>query len=273
MLNRCSKKSSGRTAAHQDRHQSGRGHLLRSEVRIYAERRDRPRMAMRHDAGRLQPARAVRRLLYRCRCEEDAAGDDPSRDLRLDGALPRHPDREFCRPFAAMVLAAAGGGGDDHLGCRWLCRQVAAKLRGAASRVETDLRNEKINYKVREHSLAKVPVMLVCGKREAEEGTVNIRRLGSRDQTSMSSGRGDRGARRRGDAAGPAHQRALASECARTIQIVDASAAVACDELACCPFKLLRIAFHMAFVIAGSPEGGSREASRNCPTPMKPIRC
>ncbi len=39
---------------------------------------------------------------------------------------------------------------------------------------EIDLRNEKINYKVREHSLAKVPVILVCGKREAEEGTVNI---------------------------------------------------------------------------------------------------
>ena len=56
--------------------------------------------------------------------------------------------------------------------------KVAAKLKDAASRVETDLRNEKINYKVREHSLAKVPVILVCGKREAEEGTVNIRRLG-----------------------------------------------------------------------------------------------
>ena len=47
------------------------------------------------------------------------------------------------------------------------------------------MRNEKINYKVREHSLAKVPVMLVVGKREAEEGTVSIRRLGSRDQQSM----------------------------------------------------------------------------------------
>ncbi|TKB30653.1 MAG: threonine--tRNA ligase, partial [Mesorhizobium sp.] len=50
---------------------------------------------------------------------------------------------------------------------------------------EADLRNEKINYKVREHSLAKVPVILVCGKREAEEETVNVRRLGSRDQESL----------------------------------------------------------------------------------------
>ncbi len=62
--------------------------------------------------------------------------------------------------------------------------RVAETLRSAGMRVDTDLRNEKINYKVREHSLAKVPVILVCGKREAEEGTVNIRRLGSCDQVS-----------------------------------------------------------------------------------------
>ena len=50
-------------------------------------------------------------------------------------------------------------------------------------RVSTDLRNEKINYKVREHSLAKVPVILVVGKREAEEKKVSMRRFGSQDQT------------------------------------------------------------------------------------------
>ncbi|WP_374293426.1 threonine--tRNA ligase [Sphingomonas sp.] len=60
--------------------------------------------------------------------------------------------------------------------------QAAATLRAAGLRVETDLRNEKINYKVREHSLAKVPVLLVVGKREAEEGKVAIRRLGSQAQ-------------------------------------------------------------------------------------------
>ena len=63
--------------------------------------------------------------------------------------------------------------------------RCAAQLRAAGLRVELDLRNEKINYKVREHSLAKVPVMLVVGKREAEEGKVSIRRLGSQDQTVM----------------------------------------------------------------------------------------
>jgi threonyl-tRNA synthetase len=56
---------------------------------------------------------------------------------------------------------------------------VAEKLRAVGLRVETDLRNEKINYKVREHSLAKVPYLLVLGKREAEEGTVAVRPLGT----------------------------------------------------------------------------------------------
>ena len=63
--------------------------------------------------------------------------------------------------------------------------EVVAALKKAGVRAEADVRNEKINYKVREHSLAKVPVILVCGRREAEEGTVNVRRLGSRDQESM----------------------------------------------------------------------------------------
>jgi threonyl-tRNA synthetase len=62
---------------------------------------------------------------------------------------------------------------------------VAAELRAAGLRVETDLRNEKINYKVREHSLAKIPVLFVVGKREAEEGTVSIRRLGSQAQETL----------------------------------------------------------------------------------------
>ena len=57
----------------------------------------------------------------------------------------------------------------------------------AGIRAETDLRNEKINYKVREHSLAKVPLLLVVGKREAEEGTVALRRLGSDEHQKMMS--------------------------------------------------------------------------------------
>jgi threonyl-tRNA synthetase len=63
---------------------------------------------------------------------------------------------------------------------------VAQELSAAGLRVETDLRNEKINYKVREHSLAKTPVIAVVGRREAEEGKVALRRLGSDGQTVVS---------------------------------------------------------------------------------------
>ncbi len=60
--------------------------------------------------------------------------------------------------------------------------EVAAACRAAGLRVEADLRNEKINYKVREHSHAHVPAIFVVGRREAEEGAVAVRRLGSTDQ-------------------------------------------------------------------------------------------
>jgi threonyl-tRNA synthetase len=62
---------------------------------------------------------------------------------------------------------------------------VAQELRGAGLRVETDLRNEKINYKVREHSVAKVPVLLAVGQREVDEKTVAMRRLGSKQQQTL----------------------------------------------------------------------------------------
>lgn len=63
--------------------------------------------------------------------------------------------------------------------------EVMDKLKAAGLNPVLDIRNEKINYKVREHSHAKVPVLFVIGKREADEGTVSIRRLGSKDQTVM----------------------------------------------------------------------------------------
>jgi len=60
--------------------------------------------------------------------------------------------------------------------------EVRAACAAAGLRVEADLRNEKINYKIREHSLAKIPALLVVGKREAETGAVALRRLGGQDQ-------------------------------------------------------------------------------------------
>ena len=78
------------------------------------------------------------------------------------------------------VVATIVSEADDY------ARDVAAQLKATGIRAETDLRNEKINYKVREHSLAKVPHLLVVGKREAEEGTVAIRTLGEQQQNVMS---------------------------------------------------------------------------------------
>jgi threonyl-tRNA synthetase len=64
-------------------------------------------------------------------------------------------------------------------------QEIVAELARAGLRAEADVRNEKINYKVREHSLAKTPVILAAGKREVAEGTVALRRLGSQNQTSL----------------------------------------------------------------------------------------
>ena len=61
--------------------------------------------------------------------------------------------------------------------------QVVAALRSAGMRADIDVRNEKIGYKIREHSLQKIPAILCIGKREAEEGTVAVRRFGSKQQT------------------------------------------------------------------------------------------
>jgi threonyl-tRNA synthetase len=74
-----------------------------------------------------------------------------------------------------MVVATVTTDANDY------AAKAAEELRAAGLRVETDLRNEKINYKVREHSHAKVPVIAVVGAREAEERKVSLRRLGSKE--------------------------------------------------------------------------------------------
>jgi threonyl-tRNA synthetase len=101
---------------------------------------------------------------------------------RFIGILIEHHAGRFPVWLAPVqaVVATIVSDADDYAGA------VTAKLKAAGLRVETDLRNEKINYKVREHSLAKVPHLLVVGMREAEEGKVAIRSLGSDGQRIMS---------------------------------------------------------------------------------------
>ena len=97
---------------------------------------------------------------------------------RFSGVLIEHCAGAF--PFwlapVQIVVAPISSEQDDYV------KQIAHRLFVAGIRVETDLRNEKISYKVREHSLKKVPVILVCGAKEKENGTVTIRRFGSEKQ-------------------------------------------------------------------------------------------
>src|SRR6187455_1508581 len=100
---------------------------------------------------------------------------------RFIGILIEHFAGNFplwLAPIQAVVTTITSEG-DEY------AKVVAAAARRAGLRVEIDLRNEKINYKVREHSLAKIPALLVVGKKEAESHSVSIRRLGSERQTVM----------------------------------------------------------------------------------------
>ena len=97
---------------------------------------------------------------------------------RFTGILIEHYSGAFPLWLAPIqvVVATITQDGDAY------ASKVAAELRGAGLRVELDLANEKINYKVREHSLAKVPAIIAIGQREADDGTVSVRRLGSKRQ-------------------------------------------------------------------------------------------
>ena len=101
---------------------------------------------------------------------------------RFTGILIEHYAGHFPLWLAPVqaVVATITSDADDY------ARELQALAQRQGLRVELDLRNEKINYKVREHSLAKIPVLLVLGKKEAAERSVSIRRLGSEKQTSMS---------------------------------------------------------------------------------------
>ncbi|MCC6919129.1 MAG: threonine--tRNA ligase [Alphaproteobacteria bacterium] len=100
---------------------------------------------------------------------------------RFIGILIEHYAGKFpmwLAPVQAVVTTIVSDA-DDY------AKTLQGKLRSAGLRADIDLRNEKINYKVREHSLAKVPVMLIAGRREAEEGRITIRRLGVEKQETM----------------------------------------------------------------------------------------
>ncbi|MGA0564513.1 threonine--tRNA ligase [Ancylobacter sp. VNQ12] len=100
---------------------------------------------------------------------------------RFTGILIEHHAGHFPLWLAPVqaVVATITSEGDEY------AQEIVAAAKKRGLRVELDLRNEKINYKVREHSLAKVPALIVVGRKEAAERTVSIRRLGSPNQTTL----------------------------------------------------------------------------------------
>lgn len=116
---------------------------------------------------------------------------------RFLGILIEHYAGKFPLWLAPLqiVVATITNDADDY------AAQVHAALIEAGLKAELDIRNEKINYKIREHSVTKVPVILVVGAKEAAEGTVAMRRLGGKDQENLALEEAT--ARLKEEAAGP----------------------------------------------------------------------
>ena len=173
--------------------QPRRRRVLRAEAGIRAARRDRPRLAMRHAcrsisscrSGSTPPISARTGSVTRPVMLHRAIFGSFERFIAIviehyAGKLPL-----WLAPVQARVLTITGEA-DAY------AQRVVAALAAAGLRAEADLRNEKINYKIREHSLDKTPLLLVVGKREAEDGTVALRRLAGKDQEILALGGGGR---------------------------------------------------------------------------------
>jgi len=81
-------------------------------------------------------------------------------------------------PLQAMIIPVSDEFND-------YAKQVYNQIRNVGINCETDLKNHNLNYKIREHSLSKVPLLLICGKKEVDSNTITIRRLDSKKQETM----------------------------------------------------------------------------------------
>ena len=201
---------------HRVHDRSRRRRLLRPEDRHQAGRRHRPPVAAFNRAVRFQPSRALRPGIRRRRRHPQTAGHGAPRAVWINRALLRRADRALRRGVSGMALASAGGGNPDRRAPCGVCEQssshaarrddahqekasqahvgTAAPGRPAEQsseqsviRVEVDARNEKMNAKIREHAMQKVPFMLVVGDKEAEAGKVNVRTRGKEKTEDMSA--------------------------------------------------------------------------------------
>ena len=149
-----------------------RSRVLRPEDRHQASRRHRTPLATLHRSIRFQPSPALRSRIRRRRRHTASSrswSTAPSTDQsNASSASSSNTTR------GVSGLALAGAGGDDPIAERHTeyAEKVASQLRAAGVRVEVDSRNEKMNAKIREHAMQKIPFLLVVGDKESESNKV-----------------------------------------------------------------------------------------------------
>ena len=142
----------------------GRGGVLRPEDLGAGARRDRPHLADVDDPVRLQPAEGLRARLPGRRRLPPAAGDDPLREVRLARAVLRRPRRALRRRVPALARARAGAGDPGRRGARRLpVRRRARSCARPGIRVEVDDSDDRMQKKIRNAQLQKVPFMMIAG--------------------------------------------------------------------------------------------------------------
>ena len=155
----------------------GRRRVLRAEDQRAGQGRDRPHLADVDDPGRPHAARPVRARVHRRRRLPAAPGDDPPRAVRVDRAVLRRAHRALRRRVPGLARAGPGRSPsrspDDQVELRRGRRGGAAQRTGV--RVEVDAGDDRMQKKIRTHTLQKVPFLLLAGARDAEAGAVSFR--------------------------------------------------------------------------------------------------
>ena len=165
----------------------GEGAFYGPKLRICLARRHRPRLAMRHCAGRSQPARPAWCVLYRRTLQQSDAGDASPRHVRLARTLYRHSDRAFRRAFPAVVVAPTGRRRHDHIRRRRLCprKLLRRRTRGVCGPKPTSATKRSTTKCVQRASTRwrKCRRFWWSARKGPPSAAVSIRRLGSEGQS------------------------------------------------------------------------------------------
>ncbi len=162
-----------------------RSSVLRPQDRHQAGRCPGPFVAALHRAVRLQAAAPLRPGVHRRRRRKAPARHGASRPVRLHRTLLRRADRALRRSLPAMARAGADRPGTHQRKAHAYAQKVKAELEAVGLRVELDARNEKMNAKIREFGLQKVPFILIMGDKEAEANAVSVRARAKGDEGSV----------------------------------------------------------------------------------------